>query len=129
MSGIYIKGVEMPKGCAFCKISRRNGNKMICPFIWKCEWDIHDSMAADHRLDDCPLIPVPEHGDLIDRDALGTPSIIMEDTLWRGRIETEVFLAETINDAPTVIPADIETMFYSQVDGITPSVVKEVDNG
>ncbi len=64
MSGIYIH-MEMPKGCAFCKISRRNGKKMICPFIWKCEWDIHDPMSADHRLDDCPLVPVPEHGRLL----------------------------------------------------------------
>ena len=65
MSGIYIPGMEMPKGCAFCKISRRNSKKMICPFIWKCEWDIHDPMSADHRLDDCPLIPVPDHGLLL----------------------------------------------------------------
>ena len=58
MSGIYLPGMEIPKGCAFC------------PFIWKCEWDIHDPMSADHRLDGCPLIPVPDHGDLIDRDKL-----------------------------------------------------------
>lgn len=67
---VLINGMEMPKGCASCKISRRNGKKMICPFIWKCEWDIHDPMSADHRLDGCPLVPVPPHGDLIDRDEL-----------------------------------------------------------
>lgn len=67
---VYIPGMEMPRGCASCKISRRNGKKMICPFIWKCEWDIHDPMSADHRLDGCPLVPVPNHGDLIDRDKL-----------------------------------------------------------
>ena len=60
MSGIYIPGMEMPRGCASCKISRRNGKKMICPFIWKCEWDIHDPMSADHRLDGCPLVPAAD---------------------------------------------------------------------
>jgi len=67
---VYIKNMEMPRGCASCKISRRNGKKMICPFIWKCEWDIHDPMSAGHRLDGCPLLPVPPHGRLIDADAL-----------------------------------------------------------
>ena len=60
---VYIKGMEMPKGCTFCKISRRNGKKMVCPLCFgRGEWDIRDPMSADHRLDDCPLIPVPDHG-------------------------------------------------------------------
>lgn len=66
---IFIDGMEMPKGCAFCRIGKRNGKKMVCPFC-DDEWDIHDPMSADHRLDNCPLAPVPPHGRLIDADAL-----------------------------------------------------------
>lgn len=108
---VYIKGMEMPRGCASCKISRRNGKKMICPFIWKCEWDIHDPMSADHRLDGCPLIPVPDHGRLIDADALiddmanmipwvieSPEEIAMMDGLSAGY--------EAVGAAPTIIPAD-----------------------
>ena len=66
--GVYIKDIEMPKGCAFCKFKKRNGKKMICPFLNE-EWDIHDPMSADFKLENCPLIQVPPHGRLIDADA------------------------------------------------------------
>ena len=67
--GVYIRGMEMPKGCAFCRIGKRNGKKMGCPLCDE-EWDIHDPMSADHRLDNCPLTPVPPHGKLIDASKL-----------------------------------------------------------
>lgn len=97
---ILIHGMEMPKGCAFCKISRRNRKKMICPFIWKCEWDIHDPMSADHRLDNCPLVNVPPHGRLIDADALKLD-------LTRF-YENEVSARRLIDEQPTIIPASGE---------------------
>ena len=62
-----IKGMEMPKGCAFCKIPMRNGKKMNCPLV-RCEWDLRDPMSADHRLDGCPLVELPPHGRLIDAE-------------------------------------------------------------
>ena len=113
MSGVYIPGMEMPKGCASCKISRRNSKKMICPFIWKCEWDVHDPMSADHKLDGCPLLPVPPHGDLIDRDALSKR--IKEETINQAEFYADrwhpVVLAYgdcygKVQNAPTIIPAD-----------------------
>jgi len=97
--GVYIPGMEMPKGCAFCKISRRNGKKMICPFIWQREWDLHDPMSADHRLDGCPLVPVPEHGDLIDRNE--TVKTLAHDYAYAA--------ADMVRDEiPTIIPASKE---------------------
>lgn len=95
---ILIKGMKMPRGCASCKISRRNGKKMICPFIWKCEWDIHDPMSADHRLDGCPLVPVPEHGRLIDADAL------MANAEYKGKYD--ILSAYDVVATPTIIPAE-----------------------
>ncbi len=104
---VYIKGMEMPKGCAFCKISRRNGKKMICPFIWQREWDIHDPMSADHRLDGCPLIPVSDHGRLIDGDELidELPNNLgIRGLEYLNRQESAI--VSWIRGAPTIIPAD-----------------------
>lgn len=111
---VYIKGMEMPRGCASCKISRRNGKKMICPFIWKCEWDIHDPMSADHRLDGCPLIPVPDHGDLIDRVAFREEMdkhypfdrYTQSKHEWEDAAKSAVI--KMLVAAPTIIPADKE---------------------
>ena len=44
---ILIKGMKMPESCGKCFV----GNREIC-------------------VNGCPLVPVPPHGDLIDRDAL-----------------------------------------------------------
>lgn len=72
---VLIEGMEMPKGCAFCQIGKRNGKKMVCPLCDE-EWDIRDPMSADHRLDNCPLVPVPPHGRLIDADGLAAHKFV-----------------------------------------------------
>lgn len=94
---VYIKGMEMPKACAFCWIKRRNGKKMVCPLCDE-EWDIHDPMSTVYRLVNCPLVPVPPHGRLIDADALDS-----SETDYLGN--HLVYLVD-IDDAPTIIPAE-----------------------
>ena len=103
---ILINGMEMPKGCASCKISRRNSKKMICPFIWKCEWDIHDPMSADHRLDGCPLVPVPEHGRLIDADVLFDLILNIYKNAQGEARKAYSGVLNVIVDTDDVIPAD-----------------------
>ena len=65
MSGIYIPGMEMPKNCDCCDFMTVEGEygEPTCPFgrIIRC---------ASERHPDCPLVSVPEHGRLIDADAL-----------------------------------------------------------
>ena len=101
--GIYLPNIEMQKSCAFCKIKRRNGKKMTCPLCNE-EWDIHDPMSADHRLDNCHLVHVPPHGRLIDADAL------FEEVykVWGTEYDASECnsLMGFINDAPTIIPAE-----------------------
>ena len=61
--GIYIKGMKMPTSCHVC-VAGYGG----CCYVAPAE---ADGVCPDHgRADFCPLIPVPPHGDLIDRDAL-----------------------------------------------------------
>lgn len=75
MSGIYIKGMKMPTRCAEC-------------FMYQC---------GATSMDDCPLIPVPDHGRLIDADAL------MERL---GDVEYKGAVKRVLIQAPTIIPAD-----------------------
>ena len=59
--GVYIKGMEMPTGCSGCPI-----DSDICT-LWQ---ELPPERLRDTRPAKCPLVPVPPHGDLIDRDAL-----------------------------------------------------------
>lgn len=96
MAGIYIKGMEMPtskEGVAV--IIYPDGNAVVEPF------DIGFSQY-------CEAIPVPDHGRLIDADALlewanadlrfGDPDF--HAGLWHTII--------AIEDAPTIIPTEEE---------------------
>ena len=62
MGDILIKGMEMPKSCACCDIA--------CRYYLDHGLDglLAKICRAESRLPDCPLVPVPPHGDLVDRD-------------------------------------------------------------
>ena len=101
--GVYIN-IEMPPNCSACWALDDYGDYPRCRITE--EQRGYNFPIREKRMDNCPLTPVPPHGRLIDADAFGTPGTIEEDTLWRGRIETEVYLASTIYNAPTIIPAE-----------------------
>lgn len=68
---VLIKGMEMPKSCRECEwcVHTIPGDKYICyrmkrAVIGVCETDIETVNVC------CPLVPVPDHGRLIDADAL-----------------------------------------------------------
>lgn len=63
---VLIKGMEMPKhGCDHCFL--RTGN--YCGRIEKDE-SMVEYAIRNERHPDCPLVSVPPHGDLIDKNAL-----------------------------------------------------------
>lgn len=63
---VLIKEMTMPDSCLICDLeSDAFYYDAICSQTLKCVTDYVDS-----RPDFCPLIPIPDHGDLIDRDAL-----------------------------------------------------------
>ena len=91
MSGVYISGRKPPNSCDDCWVS-------------DCPHDEHiDGYKMMCRPSYCPLIPVPDHGRLIDeQDALkaveqGAPTLV-----------DRVGLSKILFDAPTIIPADKE---------------------
>ena len=99
---ILIRGMEMPKSCAFCRFAGA-----YC--YAKGDEDAHSTLS-------CPLVPVPSHGRLIDADATiedirneiighqmngmkGTPFYIEDLRAMWQRLEDEELV-------PTIIPAD-----------------------
>ena len=69
--GVLIRGMEMPKSCFYC------------PMRWKVDPDNIKCLATGEVFEEtftatiemrnagnCPLVPIPAHGRLIDADAL-----------------------------------------------------------
>ena len=94
--GVYIKNMEMPTSCGFCVFEQETGDGCEC-YVNGCLTEYQK------RPDDCPLVPVPPHGDLIDRDTL------REEWLENGENEyvydTNAFL-DSLDDAPTIVEAE-----------------------
>jgi len=90
---VLIHGMKMPEYCGKCPIHKlwfyddEEVQCMIVRELW-CKYT--------ERHPNCPLVEVPNHGDLIDRD------MVMEKA-W----DMETF-ADAVKHAPTIIPADRE---------------------
>lgn len=106
MSGVYIN-MEMPKSCDDCDLMTVEGEygEPTCPFgrIIRC---------ASERHPDCPLIPVPPHGRLIDADKekFKIKRTLSSEFLMRQSWGIDTISLECafriLSDAPTIIPAD-----------------------
>ena len=108
---ILIKGMEMPKGCGSCPCGIYGDCDAVTP---RKKLTIKHRWSGDERPDWCPLVPVPEHGRLIDADAFKKYiSVAFEKVApelsggysWLAKQLTEDLIKD-IDDAPTVIPAD-----------------------
>lgn len=86
---IYIEGMDMPATCGKCKIKN----------IIECDrWKRVRSVALDrHR--ECPLIPVPDHGDLIDKNQA-------IDALWKALYSYEDKTEKQFIDDPNLDVSD-----------------------
>ena len=90
--GVYIKGMDMPQNC------------LECPLV----------VCLDVK-SDCPLVPVPPHGRLIDeqwlKDAMVTTLEALKKNPKMDRQEMHLIAAfDTlrcmVEDAPTIIEAE-----------------------
>ena len=102
--GVYIKGMEMPKGCFECPMRRK-----VDPDTIKClatgerfEETFAGTIETRNR-GNCPLVPIPPHGDLIDRDELMKHKGNCYDA--DGHLLYAVGTG-SIMCAPTIIPAE-----------------------
>ena len=101
MSGIYIH-MEMPKSCADCKFCGYYGKG-----VHMCDITANDVEYTEIEKirDNCPLIPIPEHGRLIDADAI---EATVQDLWMQNEISNGDWIAfrEMLNSEPTIIPED-----------------------
>lgn len=101
---ILIKGMKAPTSCSECRMSGWSNFYQL----YKC--DVCDQAVAKYaseyqmaKPEWCPIIEIPEHGDLIDRDAL-EPDICQD---WNGIFTPDdAYSEKLICNAPTVIEAE-----------------------
>ena len=100
---ILIKGMEMPKNCMVCNFGV-GGTCVAMGQIRTRDW------RAEKTSEHCPLISIPPHGDLIDRDALCAKA---DDTIVHSDpvnlvIELGTAFKYYLKNAPTIIEAEVE---------------------
>lgn len=95
---VLIKGMEMPKNCLLCPLSVLSGERLFCEIT-------KEEVLRSKRMSDCPLVPVPPHGRLIDADALLQGC---ERVQGEFAIREYAFSQSAIENAPTIIPSDKE---------------------
>ena len=117
--GIYLPNMEMPKTCKQCLFSRYILGEWFCRTTTTLDeegeelWESVGKFGNLHRPRWCPLVPVPPHGDLIDRSRMkesirmqtGFLKAIGGDLAEAAEILEKGFLQE-IDNAPTVIEAE-----------------------
>lgn len=100
---VLIKGMEMPENCCECPI-----NLYLCKHGFK--YLLQHRELYDKRADDCPLVPVPPHGDLVDIDAYRDE--FMNGVYALCRDDSDNYRANAIIDlfdaAPIIIDAEEE---------------------
>lgn len=79
---ILIKDLKMPKDKPLLIVLNPNGQLFVT----------HETWFTKHE-----ALELPDHGDLIDRDAL---------CIRGGRNSGKMFFAELLKDAPVIIPAE-----------------------
>ena len=105
MSGIYIS-MEMPENCHECELVDVLVN---CPCrMMPCDEFWGNSSLAVEGHKDCPLIPVPDHGRLIDGDALSEEHRKRAYETNGGSYQFHITAKAWVDEAPTIIPADKE---------------------
>ena len=103
--GVYID-MEMPKSCMlcpFCVEEADPANGEMCMVTGKLM-----PPCTRVRLDSCPLVPVPDHGRLIDADALLKQLEDGSNQSIGQAHYTYSFASMYVMNAPTIIPADKE---------------------
>lgn len=93
---VYIKGRKPPNSCDDCWVS-------------DCPNDEHiDGYRMMDRPTYCPLLPVPDHGRLIDATAkVQTQLYDDEHEEWTDvEMTVDEYLGYCHNEVPTIIPAD-----------------------
>lgn len=98
MSGVYVKGFQLPEknDLYYVKVECEPGKNPVAT-IWRKD------LLGEMSFGAFEVIPVPDHGRLIDADELKKKHHWTDDFY-----ETEYVEVEDIDAAPTIIPASEE---------------------
>ena len=106
--GIYIKGMQMPKNCHSCPMC-------LMRFCQAGDRELSEQETRPNakRPEDCPLIPVPPHGRLIDETDVINHFVELANDPWNQNVCTSwsnafAEAAGDICDMPTIIEAEAE---------------------
>ena len=108
---VFVKGMEMPKGCRECNFCNEINFEGYLWFDFYCRAK-DKSFDLDKNKDKpnwCPLVEVPPHGRLIDADALKEEGAdIHMDYVCDGYVEdtTWGYSDDLLDSQPTIIEAE-----------------------
>jgi len=123
MSDVLVKGMEMPKNCCYCGFVRLVSTKACCFAVHDnhkdddvIEYDVTEADLADttdkmqKRPSWCPLIALPDHGDLADKRTIIERMGDAHDELFdkvdsKALPECHIAFLKAVMYAPTVIPS------------------------
>lgn len=97
--GVYIKGMEMPTRCGRCDMCVKEVDGDI-DYHYECCITAARIDNLGDKMEDCPLVPVPPHGRLIDADALGMNYLRIRDDGMK------IYTQHAIDNAPTILEAE-----------------------
>lgn len=99
----------MPTTCKRCQFFTpfQNGFVIIGP-LGHCDRLGKEVFYLENRLEDCPLIHIPDHGRLIDADTIGLTNfeIILCKQEQEPYKEALKMILDKIEKSPTIIPKD-----------------------
>ena len=111
---VLIKGMEMPTSCFTCPFREKvDPENIMCIVTREVFEETFAGTIQTRNRGNCPLISIPPHGDLIDRDALKAKQ--QEDAdlfdnaytlMEKSRRDEALNAVSNIINAPTVIPAE-----------------------
>lgn len=103
--GIYIRGMEMPTECRGCPFEMYywNVGETRCRATNRTLANDYKPIPFEGKDSACPLVELPQHGDLIDRDAAYEQFLNLMDV--QGAINP-CQLGTILVDAPTIIEAE-----------------------
>ena len=96
---VLIKGAVPPSGCAWCYFNEDSK----CALIAGCELD---ETNGTQRRKDCPLIELPDHGDMIERDDAVNAALLIWCHSSNGDDAMEQTIEHIRHNIAAVIPAE-----------------------
>ena len=92
--GVYIPDMSMPTTCAKCPLGHINAKRYAIECYAEYPTKLFDYDLARHSTNPfCPLVPVPNHGRLVDADALIEH---LGDVEYKGAVKRVLIQATTI---------------------------------